>query len=118
MQLIYQGVSKLADSEEEKYVISAKHILKPVTIPKLKMELADETKPIDLAFIWRAPFTYFVKQKDVEIFAISIKNIEYQLKKATKIPMLMVDKKINSSAATNETIKLDDYLQNIYHKFN
>ena len=61
MQSTYQGVSKLADSEGEKYVVSAKHILKPVIVPKPKVELADKTKPINLAFIEGAPFTYFAK---------------------------------------------------------
>ena len=84
MRPIYQGVNKLADSEKEKYVVPAKHILKPAIILKPKVELADKTKPIDLAFIRGALFTYLVKQKDVEIFAISMRDIEYQLEKATK----------------------------------
>ena len=82
----YRGISKLANKEGEKYVVPAKHILKPATVPKPKVELADETKPINLAFIGGAPFTYLAKQKDVEIFAISMRNIEYQLEKATKTP--------------------------------
>ena len=86
MQSTYQGVSKLADKKGEKYVVPAKRILKPATVPKPKVELADKTKPIDLVFIGGALFTYFVKQKDVEIFAISMRDIEYQLKKATKTP--------------------------------
>ena len=65
-------------------MIPAQCILKPATVLKPKVELADETKPIDLAFIRGASFTYFAKQKDVEIFAISMRNIEYQLEKATK----------------------------------
>ena len=80
----YRGISKLADSEKKKYVVPAKCILKLATIPKLKVELADDTKPINLAFIERASFTYLAKQKDVEIFAISMKDIEYQFEKATK----------------------------------
>ena len=67
-------------------MVSAKRILKSAIIPKLKIELADETKPIDLVFIGQAPFTYLTKQKDVGIFAISIRDVEYQLKKATKTP--------------------------------
>ena len=78
----YQGVSKLANKEGEKYVVPAKHILKPATVPKPKVELADETKPINLAFIGGAPFTYLAKQKDVK----SMRDIEYQLEKATKTP--------------------------------
>ena len=94
----YQGISKLADSKGEKYIIPAKHILKPATIPKPKAEPADETKPLDLAFIGVAPFQYLTKQKDVKIFAvfmqdiknelnvILMKNIEYQLNKTAKTP--------------------------------
>ena len=67
-------------------MVLAKYILKPATVPKPKVELADETKLINLVFIGRAPFTYLAKQKDVEIFAISMKDIEYQLEKATKTP--------------------------------
>ena len=59
----YQGVSKLADSKGEKYVIPAKRILKPVMIPKPKAELVDETKLLDLAFIGAALFQYLVKQE-------------------------------------------------------
>ena len=77
MQPTYQDISKLADKEGEKYVVLVKRILKLATVPKPKVELADETKPIDLVFIGGALFTYFAKQKDVEIFAISMRNIEY-----------------------------------------
>ena len=86
MRPTYRGVSKLANKKREKYMVPAKRILKPATVPKPKVELADKTKPIDLAFIRGALFTYLAKQKDVEIFAISMKNIKYQLKKATKTP--------------------------------
>ena len=94
----YQGISKLVNSEGEKNIVPAKRILKLVTIPKPKAELVDEIKPLDLAFISAAPFQYLAKQKDVEIFAvlmrdienelnaISIKNIEYQLNKTIKTP--------------------------------
>ena len=87
MRSTYRGVNKLADSEGEKYMVPAKCILKLVTIPKPRMELADEIKPINLIFIGGAPFTYLAKQKDIEIFAISMRDIEYQLKKAIKTPM-------------------------------
>ena len=86
MRSTYRGVSKLADKEREKYVVPVKRILKPATVLKPKLELADETKPIDLTFIGGAPFTYLVKQKNVEIFAISMRNIKYQLEKTTKTP--------------------------------
>ena len=58
----------------------------------------DETKPLDLVFIGAAPFQYLAKQKNVEIFAVSmwdiknklnailIKDIKYQLNKTAKIP--------------------------------
>ena len=75
----YQVVSKLADSKEEKYVIPAKRILKPATIPKPKAELVDKTKLLDLAFIGAAPFQYLAKQKDVEIFAVFMQDIENEL---------------------------------------
>ena len=91
----YQGVSKLADSEREKYVVPAKHILQSAMTPKLVPSI--EAKPLDLAFIGAAPFQYLAKQKDMEIFAVSIqdiknelnaismKNIEYQLNKTIKV---------------------------------
>ena len=53
-------------------------------MPKTKP--IDEIKPINLAFIGGAPFTYFAKQKDVKICVISIQDIKYQLKKAAKTP--------------------------------
>ena len=87
MQPTYRGVSKFADKEGEKYVVSTKYILKPTTVPKPKVELADETKPINLVFIGGESFTYLVKQKDVEIFAISMRDIKYQLEKATNTPL-------------------------------
>ena len=92
----YWVVSKLADSKGKKYVVLAKCILKPATISKPKIELVNETKPLDLAFISAAPFQYLAKQKNVEIFAVSMrdiknklnailmKNIEYQLNKTAK----------------------------------
>ncbi|MCJ1264767.1 hypothetical protein MMC22_004642 [Lobaria immixta] len=95
---VYRGVSKLAASEEEKYVVPAKRILKPATSPKPKTEPIDEAKSLDLAFIGAAPFQYLAKQKNVEIFAnsmrdiedeenaISMKDIEYQLNKIAKTP--------------------------------
>ena len=91
----YRGVSKLADSKEEKYVVSAKYILKPATTPKPAPPM-NKIKPLDLVFIDAALFQYLAKQKDMEIFAvsmqdiknelnaISIKDIEYQLNKTAK----------------------------------
>ena len=95
----YQGVSKLAASEREKYIVPAERILKPATaMPKTKP--MDKTKSIDFAFIGGTPFTYFAKQKDIEICAISMRDIEYQLNKTTKTP------------TDPKTVILEDY-----HKF-
>ena len=41
-------------------------------------------KPLELAIVGAALFQYFTKQKNVEIFAISMQNLEYQLNKAEK----------------------------------
>ena len=58
----------------------------------------NKTKLLDLAFIGATLFQYLAKQKDVEIFAvsmqdiknklnaISMKNIKYQLNKTAKTP--------------------------------
>ena len=93
----YWDVSKLADSEGEKYVVPAKCILKQMTT-KPKAEPINETKSINLVFIGAAPFQYLAKQKDVKIFVISMqdiknelnvilmKNIKYQLNKIAKTP--------------------------------
>ena len=95
----YQGVSKLTDNEEKKYVILARRIFQPATSLKLKIELVDETKPLVLAFIGAAPFQYLAKQKNMEIFAVSMRDIEnklnaismkdikYQLIKLAKAPI-------------------------------
>ena len=61
VRLMYQGVSKLADSKREKYVVLAKYILKLAMIPKPKAELVDETKLLDLAFIGAVLFQYLAK---------------------------------------------------------
>ena len=64
----------------------------------LKPAPSIEIKLLNLAFISAAPFQYLAKQKDVEIFAvsmqdiknelnmISMKDIQYQLNKTTKAP--------------------------------
>ena len=96
IQPAYRGVSKLADSEREKYVVSVKRILQPAMTPKPVPSI--EAKSLDLTFISTVPFQYLAKQKNVEIFAvfmrdiknelnvISMKNIEYQLNKTAKAP--------------------------------
>lgn len=68
VQPAYSSVSKLAVSEERKYVVPAKRIHKPATVPRPKAEPVDETRPVNLVFIESAPFMYLAKQKDVEIF--------------------------------------------------
>ena len=42
------------------------------------------TKPLELAMVGAAPFQYLTKQKGVEIFGISMRDLEYQLNKAEK----------------------------------
>ena len=71
IRLAYQGVSKFADSKREKYIIPAKRIFKPATTPKLAPPI-DETKLLDLAFIGATLIQYLARQKDVEIFAVSM----------------------------------------------
>ena len=44
----------------------------------------ESTKPLELAMVSAAPFQYFTKQKSVEIFGISMRDLEYQLNKAEK----------------------------------
>ena len=56
---------------------------------KPSVEQAGNDKPLDLAFIGGAPFLRLAKSKKpkhrAEIFAISIRDIEYQLNKGTKL---------------------------------
>ena len=94
----YQGVNKLADSEGEKYIVSIKRILKPATTFKPAPPM-NKTKLLDLAFIGAALFQYLARQKNIGIFAVSmrdiknklntilIKDIEYQLNKMAKTPI-------------------------------
>lgn len=42
------------------------------------------TKPLELVIVGAAPFQYLTKQKNVEIFAISMQNIKYSLNMAEK----------------------------------
>lgn len=42
-------------------------------------------KPLELAMVGAASFQYSTKQKNVEIFAISMRDIEYQLNKTEKL---------------------------------
>ena len=73
----YWGISKLADSEGEKYIVLAKCILQPAMTPKPAPLI--KIKLLDLAFIGAALFQYLAKQKDVKIFAISMQDIENEL---------------------------------------
>ena len=97
-----RGVSKVTStSTQEKRSTPQKN--KPKTLPqKLKPSAKDGTnsknerpsveqasendKPIDLALIGGAPFMHLAKSKKqkAEIFAISMRDIEYQLNKRTK----------------------------------
>ena len=105
-----QGVSKVASVPAEKIAPPQKKLI-PITIPlkpkpntKDKTKEKDETtsknkkpsvervsendKPLDLVFIGRAPFICLAKSKKpkhkAEIFAISMRDIEYQLNNGTK----------------------------------
>ena len=99
-----RGVSKVANTPEA--VKPQEKKKKPSTIPKKpkpnakdeakvedkkpSVERAD-SKPLDLAFIGGAPFMRLAKSKKpeqrAEIFAISMRDIEYQLNKTTKPPI-------------------------------
>ena len=108
----YQGVSKLADSKGEKYVVSAKCILKPAMIPKPKAELVDKTKLLNLAFISTASFQYLAKQKNIEIFAVFIRDIENEL---NAILMKDIEYQLNKMAKT--PIDPKTIISKEYHKF-
>ena len=108
----YQNVSKLANSKENKYVVLAKCILKPATILKPKAELMNKTKPLDLAFMGAAPFQYLAKQKDVEIFTVSMQDIENEL---NTISMKDIEYQLNKIAKTPTNLKT--VVPEKYHKF-
>lgn len=62
-----------------KYIIPRRRSSEPVEAPVSK------DKPLDLALIGGAAFQYLAqKQKDVEIFAVPMRDIEYQLYKGEK----------------------------------
>ena len=85
-----------------KHIISAKQAKKPKTVLKAFSEAMSKavpnesllstqlppakelTKLLKLAIIGAAPFQYLTKQKNIEIFAISMRNLKYQLNKAEK----------------------------------
>ena len=107
VQPAYRGVSKLADSEGEKYVVPAKRILQPAMTSKLVSSI--EAKLLDLAFIGAAPFQYLAKQKDVEIFTVSIRDIENEL---NAISMKDIEYQLNKMAKAltdPKTVVLEEY---------
>ena len=112
IQPAYQSINKLADSKGEKYIILVKHILKPTTIFKPKAELVNETKPLDLAFIGAALFQYLAKQKNMEIFAVSMQDIENEL---NAISMKDIEYQLNKTARTSTDPKT--MISKEYHKF-
>ena len=63
----------------------SKAILKAPPQPRAQSPRAKEsTRPLKLAMVGAAPFQYLTKQKGVEIFGISMRDLEYQLNKAEK----------------------------------
>ena len=98
-----RGVSKVANTPEavkpqEKKKKPSTILKKPKPNAKDKAKVEDkkpsvervDSKPLDLAFIGGAPFMRLAKSKKpeqrAEIFAISMRDIEYQLNKTTKPP--------------------------------
>ena len=84
---------KAAGVNTLKYVIPAKKAAPKAAIPKVILKAsprsaalprAKESKPLELAMFGAAPFQYLTKQKGVEIFGISMRDLEYQLNKAKK----------------------------------
>ena len=76
-----------------KYIVPAKRAntkqtltAMPTAMPMLSAQpqATKPTKPLELAMIGAAPFHRLARKKNVEIFAISMQNIEYQLNKAKK----------------------------------
>ena len=92
-----RGVSKVVNTPEAEREKKKK---KPEGIPqKPKQKVRDKTnsknekpsvkranKPLDLAFIGGAPFVHLAKKRKADIFAISMRDIKYQLNKTTKPP--------------------------------
>ena len=94
-----RGVSKVANTPE---TVEPEKKKNPSTLPqkprpkaKEKTKVEDKrpsveraNKPLDLAFIGGAPFMHLTKSKKqkAEIFAISMRDIEYQFNKRTKPP--------------------------------
>ena len=89
-----QGVSKVASTPEavkpQEQKKKSKQKVKDETNEKNKKTSVEQTsendKPLNLAFIGGAPFMHLAKSKKqkADISAISMRDIEYQLNKATK----------------------------------
>ena len=74
-----------------------------------KLVSSIKAKLLDLAFIDAAPFQYLAKQKDVEIFTVSIRDIENEL---NAISMKDIKYQLNKTAKTPtdpKTVVLKEY---------
>ena len=81
----YPEPSNTKQARDSKAMIS-KAILKASTQPRATEPRAKESaKPLELAMVGAAPFQYLTKQKSVEIFAVSMRDLEYQLNKTEKL---------------------------------
>ena len=85
-----KGIGKITAVDNSAYVIPQKRCLKPKAIlPKqiLRREpimihvqqKGKKFRPLDLAFVGKTSFKYLAKQKEVEIFSISIQDINERL---------------------------------------
>ena len=91
-----RGVSKVADTPEASESKKKPSIVAQKSGPnargksktkdnKPSVEQANRSnKPLDLAFIGRAPFMHLAKKQKAEVFVISMRDIKYQLNKTTK----------------------------------
>lgn len=79
----------LVKSISLKYIVSVKQIKVSKAIPEVfllpSLKVKKLTKLLKLAMISTALFQYLTKQKNVEIFALFIQNLEYQLNKIKKL---------------------------------
>ena len=82
----YQCVSKEAKKTLLKYIVPQRQLrtLLSALLAALSRSSQAEEEPFQLAMIGAAPFQYLTKQKGVEVFAISMRDIEYQLNKDKK----------------------------------
>lgn len=88
----YRCVSKEAEEPLPRYVIPQKRSRASSSVLSLASSLALsgasqlEEEPLQLAMIDAALFQYLAKQKGVEIFAISMQDVNYQLDKDKRPP--------------------------------